>query len=461
MINRRNFLKASAASSLAGTGALNLSLNSAHAAVAPNDFKTIVCVYLDGGNDSFNMLVPNTTAEYDAYARSRGALAHDRSALQSITPRGLGANSFGLHPNMPELKNMFDNGEASFIANVGPLIEPTSKADIVNGSASLPTGLGGHNTGSSYWKGDHDSTVNASGDGIGGRLANEFVNNAELPMLISAGAGYDLFLNHAEQPVYGISPAGLVLMRDYNLAQASRFASVPATARRAALEKLNMLGVNDENLFMQHSGQLLSQGLNLSLTAQELLGDIPPLGVEFPAAPFTNVSQHLRRAAEMVSIREGLGMRRQIIYVRATGFDTHDALNAFHAPAMAELSASLAAFNETMKLLDMDSSVLTYTASDFSRTLTNTGDGTDHAWGGPQVLMGGGIKGGELFGSYPVLELDSDDDYNGDGRMIPTASVTQHAATIAKWFGVPQNRLSAVVPNIVNFSGQEDLGFFA
>ena len=128
---------------------------------------------------------------------------------------------------------------------------------------------------------------------------------------------------------------------------------------------------------------------------------------------------------------------------------------------MAELSAGLAAFNQAMKELEVHSSVLTYTASEFGRTLTNTGDGTDHAWGGNQILMGGGIKGGELFGSYPALELDGSEDYNGDGRMIPSTSVTQHAATIAKWFGVPQSRLSAVVPNISNFSGQEDLGFFA
>jgi len=136
-------------------------------------------------------------------------------------------------------------------------------------------------------------------------------------------------------------------------------------------------------------------------------------------------------------------------------------LRIWHDPAMAELSNALAAFNEAMKELDVHSSVLTYTGSDFGRTLTNTGDGTDHAWGGNHILMGGAIKGGELFGSYPALELDNDEDYNGDGRMIPSTSVAQHGATIAKWFGIPQNRLSTVFPNIVNFRGQEDLGYFA
>ena len=462
MINRRNFLKASAASTFAGVGALNVSQRSASAAVTPgaNDFKTIVCVFLDGGNDSYNMLMPNTIAEYNAYAQSRQAIALERSLLQTISPKGLGANSFGLHPNMPELKNMFEDGDASLIANIGPLVEPTSKADITNGSAALPNGLGGHNTGSSYWMADHDNSVNTSQDGIGGRLASEFVNLSDLPMSISAGAGYDLFLDHAVQRVYGVAPGGLVKMRDYDVSS-GLFSRTAAATRRAALAQLNQLGIEDENVFAQHSGQLLSDGLELSITAQEFLNDVPPLDTEFPATPLINLSQNLERAAEMISIREQLDMRRQIIFVRASGFDRHDRLNIWHNPAMAELSAGLAAFNQAMKELDVHSSVLTYTASEFGRTLTNTGDGTDHAWGGNQILMGGGIKGGELFGSYPALELDGSEDYNGDGRMIPSTSVTQHAATIAKWFGVPQDRLSAVVPNISNFLTEPDLGFFA
>ena len=460
MINRRNFLKVSAASTLTGAGALDLSQSSAFAATTPTDFKTIVCVFMDGGNDSFNMLMPNTTAEYNAYAQSRQGLAIERSALQAISPKGLGANSFGLHPNMPELKNIFNDGDASLIANVGPLIEPTNKSDIINGSARLPSRLGSHSEGKSYWKGDHDDSSSSSQDGIAGRLANEFVNGSRLPMLMSVnlGARHELFLNHADVPVYGVAGGGLVKIQDYNLALTGPNSRPPAIARRAALDKLNMLGMQEENLFLRHSGKLLSNGIDLSLIAQEFLEDVPSLNDDFPEGV---LSRDLQRAAEMISIRERLGMRRQIIYVQVNGFDTHGGLVEFHSSAMENLSKSLAAFNQVMKKLDVHSSVLTYTASDFGRTLTNTGDGTDHAWGSNQILMGGGIKGGELFGSFPALELDGIEDYNGDGRMIPSTSVTQHAATIARWFGVPQNRLSVVVPNIVNFSGREDLGFFA
>jgi len=351
MINRRNFLKASAASTLGGATALDVSMNSSFAATNPSDYKSLVCVFLDGGNDSFNMLMPNTTAEYNAYARSRQAIAIERSALQTISPNGLAANSFGLHPEMSALKRMFDDGDASLIANVGPLIEPTSKSDIANGSVRLPTSLGGHNTGRSYWKGDHDNSVSSSQDGIGGRLSNEFVSASPLPMTISSGAGYDLFVDHASEPFYGVPASGLVTMHDYDLGQPNRFASAPSTARRAALAKLNQMGTQENNLLLQHSGQLFTEGLELNLTAQNFLNNIEPLETEFPLSPLIGLSRNIRNAAELISIREQLGMKRQIIFVRASGFDRHDRLRFWHDPAMAELSNGLAAFNSAMKEL--------------------------------------------------------------------------------------------------------------
>jgi len=249
MINRRNFLKASAAASFAGVGAVDLSKNSAFANIRPSDFKTLVCVFLNGGNDSFNMLMPNTTAEYNAYARSRRGLEHEQSTLLPISPRGLGNNSFGLHPEMSALQNMFSDGDASLIANIGGLIRPTSKADINNGSAILPSGLGGHNTGQSYALGDHDNSIeNSTQDGIGGRLANEFQNDSALPINISAGSGFTLFSSHSEERFYGIPRNGIVRMHDYNMAE-GRFNSAASTARREALAELNVLGLNDPNLF--------------------------------------------------------------------------------------------------------------------------------------------------------------------------------------------------------------------
>ena len=458
MINRRNFLKASLASSFAGVGALDISQNSAFANVRPNDFKTLVCVFLNGGNDSFNMLMPNTLAEYNSYARSRQGLEHERSALLPISPRGLGSNSFGLHPGMSALQNMFADGDASLITNIGGLVQPTTKADINNGSAILPTGLGGHNSGQSYALGDHDNSIrNSTQDGIGGRLANEFENNSALPINISVGSGFTLFSSHNEERFYSIPRSGIIRMHDYNIDD-GRFNRTAFTARRAALAELNSIGSSDQNLFLKHSSDLMTDGINLSFEVQRLISDIPPLNTQFSN---NNTSRALSRAAELISIREELDMRRQIIFIEVPGFDTHDNLRAFHDPAMESLSNSLAEFNQAMKEIDMHSSVLSYTGSDFGRTLTSTGNGTDHAWGGNEILMGGAIKGGELFGTFPSLELDSDDDYRGDGRMIPTTSITQHTATIAKWFGVPESRLSEVLPNIRNFSGNEDLGYFA
>jgi len=458
MITRRNFIKASAASALAGVSALDISQNNAFAKINPNDFKTLVCIFLNGGNDSFNMLMPNTTAEYNAYAQSRQFLAHERSSLLPISPNGLGSNSFGLHPGMTELKNMFDDGDASLITNIGGLVQPTNKADIINGSAILPAGLGGHNSGQSYALGDHDNSIqNSTQDGIGGRLANEFENTSILPTNISIGTGYSLFSNHAEQRFYSIRARGLVRMHDYNLAD-GRFNNLDFTARREALSAINSIGSSDPNLLLRHSSDLITSGIDLSLTVQGFIEEIPPINTSFAD---NNTSQSLARAAELISIRETLGMHRQIIFIQVPQFDKHDFLRPGHDQAMESLSKSLSEFNDAMKEIDRHSSVLTYTASDFGRTLTSTGSGTDHAWGGNDILMSGAIKGGELFGTYPSMELDSDDDYRGDGRMIPTTSITQHGATIARWFGVPQNRLSAVFPNMSNFAGQTDLGYFA
>jgi len=373
MINRRNFLKASVATSFAGMGALDISQNAAHASVRPNDFKTLVCVFLNGGNDSFNMLMPNTNAEYNAYAQSRRGLEHERSALLPISPRGLGNNSFGLHPGMSALQNMFIDGDASLIANIGGLVQPTTKADINNGTAILPSGLGGHNTGQSYALGDHDNSVqNSTQDGIGGRLANEFQNDSALPINISVGTGFTLFSSHSEQRFYGVPRDGIARMHDYNIAD-GRFNSAASTARRAALSRLNSIGSADQNLLIQHSSDLLSNGIELSFEVQRLIANIPALNTEFSA---NNTSRAFARAAELISIREELDMRRQIIFIEVPGFDRHDRLRVWHDPAMESLSNSLAEFNQAIKELDMHSSVLTQPAP----AQTMHGEATKYSW---------------------------------------------------------------------------------
>ncbi len=458
MINRRQFLKNSVATTLgAGSMASVTGLNNlAMGATTVNDFKSLVCIYLDGGNDSFNMLIPNTPAEHAAYKRSRQSLAFERAELQTISPQGLGADSFGFNPNMPELKNLFNNGEISCLANVGSLIQPTTKADIANGSAILPTHLGAHNIQQSYWKGDHDSSGRSTQDGIGGRLANEFVNRSQLPTLTSVGNGTDLFLLHSDIRFYDLLRDGLVTMHDYNV-ESGGFNNLDRAARRSALDRINQLAARDPNLLVQSTANSFIDGLELNGRLQGLIQDIPPLSQEFPRG---NLGRDLKSVAELISVREELNMNRQIFFVSIAGFDMHASQSELHPTAMRGLSETLAAFQSALKDLDVESSVLTYTASEFGRTLTSNRDGTDHAWGGNQILMGGGIKGGEIFGSYPVLELDGPEDYNGDGRFIPSTSVTQFGTTIAKWLGVPSNRLSHVFPNISHFQGQEDLGFF-
>ena len=461
MTNRRQFLKTGIASSIGASSLLGGGLFSevAKGAISVNDHKSLVCIYLDGGNDSFNMLIPNTVAEHAAYKRSRQNLGFDRTDLQKISPRGLGTDSFGFNPNMPELKDLFNNGELSCLANVGSLIRTTSKADILNETADLPTGLGAHNFQGSYWKADHNNTNQTSQDGFGGRLANEFINNSLLPPVISAGSGFDLFLLHSVLRFYDLGSEGLNRMPDFNLSDTSvtGYNTPSRIARRKALDMINQMAGNDKNLLVQHSANTFADGLELNVRLQNLIQSIPPLSQKFPRS---NLGRGLKSIAELISIREELAMNRQVFFVRMAGFDMHADQAEPHLKAMEQLSQALAAFNSALKDIGAESSVLTYTASEFARTLTSNRDGTDHAWGGNHILMGGGIKGGEIFGSYPALELGGDEDYNGDGRFIPSTSITQMGATIAKWFGVPQSRLGAILPNLSNFSGREDLGFF-
>jgi len=418
MTNRRDFLKLSAFS-LGSIGLFNNLHQSAIAMTDPDDYKSLVVVNLNGGNDSLNMLIPNTTTEFNQYYQARSNIAFERNSLLPITPEGLTSNSFALSPRMREVRNLFNSGDLSFVANVGSLIEPITKTAFLDPSRSqaLPEGLGGHNTQAAYWQADHSNGINTSRDGWGGRLANEFNANGVLPTNISINSGHTVMQSHAIQRFYNVGLGGLISLRDFR-----GEASNPETrARRKALNALNQQAMNSNDPFLKHAGQIFNDGLELNLTLQNSLTNISqnfsdrfPDPVSFSGGAF---SEGLARVAELISIRDNDELRN---------------------------------------------SVVTVTTSEFGRNLASNGDGTDHAWGAQHIVMGGPINGGKIFGSFPSLELDGSDDYNGLGRMIPTLSVSQYGATVAKWFGVPEQDMQNVFPNIINYSQAErDIGFIS
>lgn len=463
MKNRRNFLKLSAFT----VGSLGMfdSLGNHAIAADADDYKSLVVVNLNGGNDSLNMLIPNTDAEYALYETARSNIAYRKNSLLPISPIGLAQNSFGLNPRMSAVQTLFNEGDLSFVANVGSLIAPITKQAFLDPlrTQARPVGLGGHNTQSAYWQADHSNRINTTQDGWGGRLANEFVSNGVLPSNISINSGHNILQRHATQKFYNVGLNGLISLRDYKLNNESP----SVRARRKAINSLNQIAANSADPFLQHAGQLFSEGLNLNLALQSSLTSITEdLSDRFPTPSAGNGGAFfagLARIAELIKIRQQLGMKRQIFFVELAGFDTHSLQTENHGNLSQDLSNGLKAFNDIISgSADTGNSVVTVTTSEFGRNLASNGDGTDHAWGAQHMVMGGPIDGGKMFGAFPSLELDGDDDYNGLGRMIPTLSISQYGATIAKWFGVPDSDLANVFPNIVNYSQSErDIGFIA
>lgn len=462
MKDRRNFLKLSAFS-MGSLGLFDSLSKQAFATIAPNDYKSLVVVNLNGGNDSLNMLIPNTTTEYGQYAAARSNIAFDRSSLLPISPIGLAANSYALSPRMSAMQTLFNDGDLSFVANVGSLIAPITKQAFLDPSRTQarPVGLGGHNTQAAYWQADHSNRINTTKDGWGGRLSHEFASTAVLPTNISINSGHTILQSHATERFYNVGLNGLITLEDFEVANEN-----PAIrARRRAVRSLNQLAASSADPFMKHAGQLFSEGLDLNLALQTSLTSVTEdLSSRFPE-PKSNsggaFSAGLARIAELIQIRQQLGMKRQIFFVELAGFDTHSKQSENHGNLAEDLSIFLKAFNDIITENDeLRNSVVTVTTSEFGRNLASNGDGTDHAWGAQHMVMGGPIDGGKIFGTFPSLELDGNDDYNGLGRMIPTLSISQYGATVAKWFGVPDQNLSNVFPNIVNFGAADrDLGF--
>ena len=452
--NRRRFLKTSLAS---GTGLIshNLFMNAAQAAVRPNDFKTLIYVHLLGGNDGFNMLAPTSTAEYNAYKAARQDLAFDRNDFHAISPNGYAANSFGVHPDMQGVAQLFSDGVLSFISGIGPLIEPVTKADITQG-APIPFLLGSHSTQEAYWKTGHTNENGTTRDGIGGRIADELINSSnDLPINLTVGDRVDIFNSQNSGSTYNVRTSGLNKVLEYDLSN-SGYNSTRNTVIRDTNDTIMSLAANESHILLQHMGNLYLEGFSLNTNIQSGLENIGSFKVAF-RNPLNNP---FKAAAEMVSIRERLGMNRQVITLTIPGFDTHAEHLDNHNLLMKNLNDDLVSFNAAMAELNKQNSVTLVTGSEFGRTLSSTGDGTDHAWGNNQIIMGGAVKAQQLFGSYPSLELGGADDMRNDGRLIPTTSVDQLSATLARWMSVPENRIEVISPLLKNFS-VKDLGLFS
>jgi len=460
-MDRRKFLGQSLMAAVGGAAAYAIppALGRLGAAVGRygadgfDDYKALVMVFLNGGNDGFNTVVPLEGAHYARYAAARATLALPASALLPLTPRpGGGASDgarYGLQSALSEtdpigttgLQGLFDRGAAAILGNIGTLVRPTDKDAYLGNAVPLPPQLFSHIDQAQYWQ------MSRSDDsrrlGWGGRIADlltPVTGATPVPMLMSINAATTL-ARAASVDQYVLHQTGPTLMNpaDADIRQAMQ-ALVEADQQAHAMER-------------SYAGAYRRARDNGQLIAEALAG-VPPLSTPFPA---TGLGGALRMVALAIAARNALGHRRQIYCVSMGGFDTHDDQLIEHPVLLSTLAQALTAFYEATVELGVSGGVTAFTGSDFGRTLSSNGDGSDHGWGSHHVVVGGAVRGGRFYGRMPDLSVDGPDD-GGQGRIIPTTSVDQYAATLARWFGLNETDIDSILPNLRYFPAR-DLGF--
>ena len=447
--NRREFLKktgagAAAAATFAAYPGAAFSQIIGTSAPFP-DYKALVCVFLFGGNDSYNMLVPRSNAEYNVYAASRQNMALLQGDLLAINPQTPDGADYGLHPMMSDIQTLFESNRAAFVSNTGPLVEPTTKDQYQNKSVLLPPQLFSHNDQQDQWSSLRG--VAQSKTGWAGRLADLIrMNVADQQMATNASLfGSTLFQSADETVAYVMGNSGPIPFTGFD-------DTAGGQAQRAAFEQI--INANYGSIYERGFAEVQRRAVASADLIGDALAGAPVLNSVFPNS---QLGRQLSTVAQLIAVRDQLQMQRQIFFVATGGFDSHDDQLANQPGLLGGISESMAAFYNATVELGVSDMVTSFTQSDFGRTLTSNGDGTDHAWGGNQLVIGDAVAGRDMYGTYPILEINGPDDVGG-GRIIPTTSADQYAATLSKWFGIPDADLASVAPNIDNFV-QRDLGF--
>jgi uncharacterized protein (DUF1501 family) len=452
-MTRRRFLGSACAAvgmtSLAST-AFDLRRIAAAAAL-PGDYRALVCIFLYGGNDANNTVIPRGP-DYAAYAAARGQLALPQATLRPISPVGGDGRQWGLHPSLSGTQSLFAQGRLAVVANVGPLVAPITRAELLAGSPAVPPQLFSHSDQTLHWQTSLPDQPPRTG--WGGRVAdllNDLNSGAQVSMSMSLGDSNTFQIGH-DVTQYQVSSDGSVGLGWYY--DGNEWNHPPSIAIRRLMER------SYGNLFAQGYRDVFRRAMDQDRVLSAALAAAPPLATPFPDS---DLARQLRMVARLIGAREALGLRRQVFFCAAGGYDTHGgqvggaAEVGAHSDLLAELDGALWSFYAATLELGVASDVTTFTASDFGRTYGSNGDGSDHGWGAHHLVMGGAVAGGRFFGAMPVLAVDGPDDA-GDGRWIPTTSVDEYAATLARWFGVAASDLPLVLPNLGRFAST-DLGF--
>ena len=471
--SRRRFLGSmlGLAGSTAAPFALNLAAMGQAAAQSADDYKALVCLFMNGGNDSFNTVLATDTPSWGEYLRLRNTGGNDSIHLPgagetggvlSITPATAQAGrSFALHPALAPVKELFDGGRAAIVANVGTLIQPLTLAQYKAGTVVLPPKLFSHNDQQSTWQ---SGLPEGASVGWGGRLGDLLgAGNANATFTAISAASNTLFLSGRQVRQFQVGQAGAVPIRNIG---GSGYLFGTTEGETALRDIISTAG--DDLMEQEHvatvqraiSSQSILSGAMLPAGAGGVPNPPPYVNPNTGVSGVNPLAVQLQTVARIIAGRGALGAKRQVFYVTLGSFDTHDRQKVLHADLMARLAHALAYFDTTLAALqgaDLRSQVTTFTASDFGRTFSSNGDGTDHGWGAHHFVVGGAVKGRDIYGAFPVTGVGHALDV-GSGALLPTTSVDQYGATLAKWFGVADSQLAEVFPNIGNFS-RRDLGF--
>lgn len=508
--SRRVFLRhASAMSVLAGAGAplaLNLLAAGSAAAQSASDYRAVVCLFLFGGNDAFNMVLPTDTASWQAYTATRnqapdpiallapGTAANTGAApgtparlggVLPIAPLNAQGRTFALHPLMGTIQQMFDvDRRLAIVSNVGPLLRPTTKVQYGQAAHPKPPRLFSHNDQQSTWQA---LAPEGATRGWGGRMGDALASlNTRTVFTSVSAAGNAVWLSGQDVRQYQVSGNGAIRLGANTNGQV-----YGSTAVATALENIARAS-RGGHVFEADVAAVASRSIDAELTLRNALR--PASDAAFGTAPasgnynpnndpkllypnpltggnsFNAVAQQLQVVARMIDagLSGATGVRRQVFFVSLGGFDTHDLQNRNHADLMARVAHALRYFDTALGALNARNLVTTFTASDFGRTFTSNGDGTDHGWGAHHFVMGGAVRGGDLYGRFPALatknannnNFDGSADQLGNGSLLPEVSVDQLGATLGSWFGLSGTQLADVFPNLANFdAGRRNLGF--
>ena len=463
--SRREFLRTSSLLSVLGPAgvpfAINLATIGAAAAQTADDYRALVCVFLLGGNDHHNTVIATDAASWAEYQRLRTtppdpiALPAPGAAggvlpIEPDTPQT--GRSFALHPNLGSLKTLFDAGRAAVVANVGPLIAPMTKAQYTSGSVPRPPKLFSHNDQQSTWQA---YAPEGARYGWGGRMGDLLASrNAASTFTCMSVSGNAVWLSGQSTLQYQVGADG----------------GIPIAGLSGSLFGSSSAGSVLRSIVTADRAHLIGRELNRvtarSIDAQAALNAamLPAGALEtVPLVPGTTQSNalaaQLQTVARVIGGRSALGAKRQVFFVSIGGFDTHDAQRVNQANLMTRIGQALEYFDRLLvsPAINAGNDVTLFTASDFGRTLTSNGDGTDHGWGAHHFVTGGAVRGKDIYGRYPIIGVNTDDDV-GQGRLLPGLSVDQYAGTLARWFGLSDAQLADVFPNLRNFA-LADLGF--